>query len=60
MYLLLLFENISEIAFSVKDYPHGRPVEIGFTIKPKPVIDTVIEVDVVALKTKVSTFFSRQ
>ena len=35
--------------------PHAFPVNIGITIEPIPVRDDVTEVDVIAIKTKVSS-----
>ena len=34
---------------------HANPADIGKTIKPTPVIDIVLEVDVATIKTIVST-----
>ena len=38
--------------------PHAAPVEIGFTINPFSVTDSVTEVDVLAIIAKLSTDFS--
>ena len=38
-----------------KDMPQATPADIGKTIKPIPVIDKVIEVDVAAIITILST-----
>ena len=43
---LLLFVN-----------PHAIPVDIGITVKPVPVRDSVAELDVVAIRTNVSNHF---
>ena len=36
----------------VKDKTQASPVKIGITIKLKPVIDNVTEIEVVVIKTK--------
>ena len=40
------------------DNPHAVAVDIGIAINPIPVRDRVIELDVVAILTNVSNYFS--
>ena len=40
------------------DNPHAVAVDIGITMKPVPVRDNVIDIDVVAIITNVSNDFS--
>ena len=49
---------ISFITFLLIDNPHADAVVIGITIKPIPVRDKVIELDVVAIITNVSNDFN--
>ena len=49
---------ISYITFLPTDIPHAVAVDIGITIKPIPVRDKVIELDVVAIITNVSNDFN--
>ena len=55
---MYLFINISYETLSFKFNTQAIPVEIGTTIKPKPVIYNVTEPEVIAIKTKVSATFS--
>ena len=50
--------TISYNTLLVIDNPHTIPLDIGMTIKPIPVSDNVIELDVVAIITIVSNDFS--
>ena len=49
---------ISYVALLPIDIPHAVAIDIGITIKPNPVRDKVIEIDVVAIITDVSNGFS--
>ena len=57
-FLLYLFMIISYITLLPIDKPHAVAVGIGIAIKPIPVRDKVIELDVVAIITNVSNDFS--
>ena len=50
--------NISYITLLPIEKPHAVAVYIGITIKPIPVRDNVIELDVVAIISNVSNVFS--
>ena len=49
---------ISYITLLPIDNPHAVAVDIGFSMKPIPVRDKVIEIDIVAKITNVSNDFS--
>ena len=49
---------ISYITLLTIDNPHAVAVDIGIAINPIPVRDNVIELDAVAITTKVSNDFS--
>ena len=55
MYLLYLFIIILCKTLLPNDKPQAIPADIGRTIKPIPVTDRVIEVDVAAMITMLST-----
>ena len=58
MYLLYFCITISYKTLLVTVNPHAMPVDIGITIKPVPVTDNLIELDVVAIITIVSKDFN--
>ena len=50
--------NASHKTSSIKLKSQTKPVEIGITIKPKPVFDNVTELEVLATITKLTTVFN--
>ena len=58
MYLLYLFIITSFITLLQIDNPHAVAVDSGIAIKPIPVRDNVIELDVVAIITNVLNDFN--
>ena len=50
--------NISYIILLPIGHPHAVAVDIGIAIKPIPVRDKVIDLDVVTIKTNLSNDFS--
>ena len=56
--LLYLFIIFSYITLLPLENPHAVATDIGIAVKPIPVGDKVIELDVVAIKTSVSNDFN--
>ena len=57
VYILFLNNNLINHPLLIV-YPHAIPLDIGMTINPNPVSDSVIELDVVARITNVSIGFN--
>ena len=58
MYLLYFCITISYNTLLVIDKPQAIELDIGITVRPNPVRDNEIELDVVAIRTIVSKDFS--